>query len=103
MCLISKKKVLFYTDGKNGSSPRERTRRPNQRHVVLGEQGARACLAITPLLVCSVGENNDFSDVPSDPLHVPSTSYVARHDMTNTSFFATDWHVGVSRYVLGMT
>ena len=74
MRLISKKKVLFNTDGKNSPTPREGTGCPDQRHVVLGEQGARACLAITPLLVRSEEENDVtyIRDVPS--LHFPITS-----------------------------
>ena len=74
MRLISKKKVLLDTDGKNSSAPREGTRCPNQRHVVLGEQGARACLAITPLLVCSEDENDAISWTFL-PLHVPIISH----------------------------
>ena len=53
MGLISEKEVFFDTDSKNGSTPREGAGRPNQCNIVLGEQGTRACLAVTPFLVCS--------------------------------------------------
>ena len=76
MCLIPKEEVLFHTDGKNSPSPREGTRCAYQRHVVLGEQGTRASLAVTPLLVSSVVEENIISATSTlIACYAPATSW----------------------------